>query len=742
METPSPAIATASSPVPAEERRLVQLADLLGQIEAVRTGTPPAPITPQIDGGLSARLGAFVAGLDRSALLEMRREVSYALLADITTELGPGRGPAGRPVFWPAPSTGGEAPRVALVSLPWMAPTMPSIQLATLAAALAPEGIECECLELYLDYAAWIGLPLYHAICDTGQGFVEEWLFARDYFRAETGAELAGFHAHRPRLFVASAQLEDRMLDALSVATEDFLAAAIDGVDWSRFDIVGVSLTIYQLGAAMAFCRRLKERHPEITVVCGGSQCAGPMGTALLRVCPSVDVAVRVEGEPVFPALVRRLRAGRPLADLPGVSWRAADGTVVANPAGPVLRQRGARAPLAYDAYFARLTRLGLDQALTPWLPFESSRGCWWGEKTQCTFCGLHEIMKYRSWTSEQVLAELEGWAERYGVARFFAVDLILPRDFFDTFLPEIVRRGHDWQLFYEVKANLRRSDVELLAAAGVRWLQPGIESLDRTALRLMKKGVTPLQNVQLLKWCRELGIRVSWTILSGTPGEDPAVYPALGAAMKHLVHLPPPSGVSPLELHRFSPYFDHPEEHGIERLGPHPLFGEIFPLPPAELDELVYLHVARPLAGGPEPAEYARPVAEECTSWQRAADRAAALEIVDLPDGAAEIFDSRTLPERTWRLTPPEAALYRYLDAVRPEKVLAAGFAREDPEQAAAVARAGVDGTAALVDLWAAAGLVLRDSGSVLALAVRRAGDGAAAHALGAPVRYLAGAA
>ena len=82
--------------------------------------------------------------------------------------------------------------------------------------------------------------------------------------------------------------------------------------------------------------------------------------------------------------------------------------------------------------------------------------------------------------------------------------------------------------LFYEVKANLRLQQVALLAAAGIDRIQPGIESLSDHVLKLMRKGTTALQNVQLLKWCREHGVKAEWNVLYGFPGELPEDYEAM----------------------------------------------------------------------------------------------------------------------------------------------------------------------------------------------------------------------
>ena len=35
-----------------------------------------------------------------------------------------------------------------------------------------------------------------------------------------------------------------------------------------------------------------------------------------------------------------------------------------------------------------------------------------------------------------------------------------------------------------------------------------------------MRKGVTALQNLRLLKWCAEIGITPAWNLLYGFPGE------------------------------------------------------------------------------------------------------------------------------------------------------------------------------------------------------------------------------
>lgn len=391
----------------------------------------------------------------------------------------------------------------------------------------------------------------------------------------------------------------------------------------------------------------------------------------------------------------------------------------MSGPQAGLYRETSERLPLSYDAYFQRLIRLGLVDKMKPWLPFEGSRGCWYGQKVQCTFCGLHEIMEFRAWEADGVLAELERLYARYGIGRFYAMDLILPRDYLHTLLPEVARRGHDWIFFWEIKSNVRREELETLAAAGVRWVQPGIESLDADLLRLMKKGVSPFQNLQLLKWSRELGIFCGWNLLFGLPGETADSYWRMAEIIPRLHHLQPPSGGGRFQLHRFSPYFDHPEEYGIRWTGAHPMFRYAFPVAKADLDELVYLHEFDLVAGAPVDSG---PTEAAVLAWRQASQRGAALWIEVRADGSGRIADTRHAgpPGRVHELDPHETALYLFLDAGSKDSQIEASFRSAFPAAAAELERRG--GIASRLESWLRDGLVLAVDGRIVALATQAA--------------------
>ena len=151
----------------------------------------------------------------------------------------------------------------------------------------------------------------------------------------------------------------------------------------------------------------------------------------------------------------------------------------------------------------------------------ETSRGCWWGAKHHCTFCGLNgDTMAFRSKSPARAFDEIDGLTRRHGIDKVGCVDNILDMDYVATLFPQLAASGLQLELFYEVKSNLRYDQLLTLRHGGMRQIQPGIESFSDQVLQLMDKGVTGLQNIQLLRWSEELGIDCAWNLLAGFPGE------------------------------------------------------------------------------------------------------------------------------------------------------------------------------------------------------------------------------
>jgi ribosomal peptide maturation radical SAM protein 1 len=274
-----------------------------------------------------------------------------------------------------------------------------------------------------------------------------------------------------------------------------------------------------------------------------------------------------------------------------------------------------------YDEYFERLSCTSFGAEMLPEVAifYESARGCWWGEKSHCTFCGISDLaMPFRAKNPTRVVAELIELAERYGCLDFYFADYILSRAYFEEVLPRLRDEGYDFRIFCEMKASVRRDQVLLLSEAGFRMVQAGVESLSTPVLKLMHKGVSALQNLRLLKWCAEFDVRLCWNLIYGIPGEPPEEYERMAELVPSLTHLEPPRVIA-LELDRFSPHFERPEEFGIVPLGPRRDYRFVYP--PDRVDEPSLAEIAYAFefrhADGRDPDAYTAALRCAIREWQ-----------------------------------------------------------------------------------------------------------------------------
>ena len=101
----------------------------------------------------------------------------------------------------------------------------------------------------------------------------------------------------------------------------DPLAALDRAIRETGADILGVTVMPGpQLNDAVPTCRRIKERHPDLTIIWGGY-----FPTQHWEAClqaPYVDYVVRGHGEVVFKGLLDTLRRGDDPTALPGLAFR------------------------------------------------------------------------------------------------------------------------------------------------------------------------------------------------------------------------------------------------------------------------------------------------------------------------------------------------------------------------------------------------------------------------------------
>ena len=445
-------------------------------------------------------------------------------------------------------------------------------------------------------------------------------------------------------------------------------------VDWcagqvaeARPRIVGVTSVFQQHLASLALAKRVKERLPGTFIVMGGANCEATMGVETVRQFSYVDAVVSGEADRVFAELAARVVRQEPIAGIPGVITQASiAGPIGSGPAptAPAITDLDALPYPEFADFFAQFERSRFGKSWQPSVFVETSRGCWWGERMHCTFCGLNgATMAYRSKSAPRALAELTHLATAHPGCDIQVVDNILDLKYFKTLLPMLAERKLNVSLFYETKSNLKKEQVRLLRDAGVLTIQPGIESFSDRVLKQMKKGVTGLQNIQLLKWCKEMGIHPIWNFLIGFPRESADDYFEMAALSARVCHLPRPSGVSVIRLDRFSPNFNEAGQLGFTKLRPLPFYEFLYDLPEAARHNLAY-YFAYDYTVPQDVARYADPLVRSVHAW-KTTWRHAELVSVDLDDRLF-VFDTRPrakVPVSV--LTGDDRELYLTCDAI-----------------------------------------------------------------------------
>ena len=178
-----------------------------------------------------------------------------------------------------------------------------------------------------------------------------------------------------------------------------------------------------------------------------------------------------------------------------------------------------------------------------------------------------------------------------------------------------------------------------------------------------MRKGVTALQNLRLLKWCAEIGIMPAWNLLYGFPGEPPEEYERMSELVPSLVHLEPPMCM-PVELERFSPYFDRATEFGIEIIGPLPHYRFLYSVAPEALSNLAYDFEYR-YSDGRDPSTYTKNLAEAVARWRELGGHAVGSLSYRRGPGFLLVQDRRPgLESADYRFDGIEANIYLACDA------------------------------------------------------------------------------
>jgi len=266
--------------------------------------------------------------------------------------------------------------------------------------------------------------------------------------------------------------------------------------------------------------RAVKAWNPHFPVILGGWHPSLLPDQTLEADC--VDIVVRGQGEDALLEVVERLEAGAPLDDVQGVGFKR-DEAMVFTPIRS-LRPLDELPPKAYhladfDAYERLCGRR--------WAMYTSSLAC----PFNCAYCTNAGVYgrKWNALPAEQVVEETFDLATRYRLEMLWIVD--------DNFLVDIdralkiaeglVRVGARFRWSIQATTNLTsrltEDNLRLLHRAGLHQVCQGVDSASPKILKLMNKTFQDFESIYLsAERCLKAGVRPSFNIIFGYPGEGP----------------------------------------------------------------------------------------------------------------------------------------------------------------------------------------------------------------------------
>jgi ribosomal peptide maturation radical SAM protein 1 len=585
--------------------------------------------------------------------------------------------------------SGGNKPNefkpVALVSMPTLSGRFPSFQLALLKPTLERAGIPTQAFSLFMYFGTHIGWRINEAIADVWPSMVGEWIWTKAAFGDEVESDKDEYFQLYERIFSAICDRAGCTIEDIrrirSEATISFIDFCVNSIDWSRFGLIGFSVVFQQLLSSVALAKALKIRYPDIPIIMGGAGFEDDIADEIMRNCPQVDYLHCGDAEVSFPEMVGRLYRGEPMQGLKGIMWRDGDEVIYAGRAPNFSDMNSTPIPDFDEYFYARKESSYIDYegARQVLLPIETARGCWWGEKNHCTFCGLNRSgMEFRAKDADNVINQLEALTRRYGIFHFNAIDNILAPEYTGKLFGRLAEANTDIRIHYEVRPSISRTQLKEMRRGGLFSVQPGVESLSTHILKIMRKHTTGMRNLELIKWCTYYGIHNFYNILVRFPGETAEDYRIQCDVISKISHLQPPYAIVKARADRGSPMFFEPEAQSITSLRPASCYEFIFPKNRFNLERVSYYfdHQMENTVADEQYGEIFSLVADWQESWERPQPpslryRKSLATIV--------IEDGRAPGTRSLAYSDGAALLYEYCADARKPGDIAAHFKDEE---------------------------------------------------------------
>lgn len=495
----------------------------------------------------------------------------------------------------------------------YKAPILDPHILQTLA---TQRGFKADILYLNVLLASIIGPERYDNIANAPRFWMlGERLFARSAYGlsplgknaqncTDEGISISG---NRRQHVKTSFEIEDFVLDIylqLEKLCYSFVDVVVPIITSFHYQIIWSTIGWEQTNCAVAIFNKIKKNHPNIITLTGGMNCEGEMAEGIASLSKAIDYVFSGEMELAFNDFLdnysteklstQRIFFGKPLQDLDCLSLPD------------------------YEDFFTQIDLFLGDKVPKRYITYETSRGCWRGQKHQCTFCSLNsqERLQYRYKKPEKVLVELQQICHRYPNSTMLMTDHIMPLSYHKDLLPILRTHEEVSAIRYEIQPELELKDLYRLKEAKIDHIQPGIEALSTDLLNVINKRTTARQNLLLLRNALSMEMYVYWYLLWGFPGDKTVSYEETLKLLPLIRHLQPPAVLAHVRIERFSAYVQAPQHYNISNLRPWAVYRMVYP-DWVDVDKLAYRFVGDYPSESHEHPELIEALAKEIRYWK-----------------------------------------------------------------------------------------------------------------------------
>ena len=312
----------------------------------------------------------------------------------------------------------------------------------------------------------------------------------------------------QPAALVPGSRLLDAPADELTV--DQTIDICVD------YELIIIHTSTPSFPTDIRFAEELKKRKPSLMIGMVGAKAAVEPDITL-GTSAAVDFVCREEFDYTCLDVAKRM----PLKDIPGLSYKQADGSMVHNGPRDMIENMDAL-PFVAPIYQRdlKIENYFIGYLKHPYVSIYTGRGC----RSRCTFCLWPQTVgghAYRTRTAESVIEEVRWIRDNMPEVK----EIMFDDDTFTDFRPraeEIARGmgqlGVTWSC--NAKANVPFSTLKIMKENGLRLLLVGYESGDDQILLNIKKGLRTDIARRFTADCRKLGIIIHGTFILGLPGE------------------------------------------------------------------------------------------------------------------------------------------------------------------------------------------------------------------------------